>query len=256
MEAARHLQSALSSQSIPTPSLAWLQDLAVTRPHPPPPLASLLATARTRLLAADLTTPDLLDPQYASQHCLPPNLQQSGVATREAKLRRDVVVQVLDMEDLTRSRWEQVEEMEAIARGEGTRGREVVRLPTTTAAAAADGGGDGEGDENQAAGGGQDRQQQQRQEGGKNATHKLVVQDCRGQKVYAIELKRVERIAVGRTFIGEKLLLKAGTTVARGVVMLEPGQCVVLGGKVEAWHRAWAEGRLARLREAVGAKAR
>jgi RecQ-mediated genome instability protein 1 len=158
-----------------------------------------------------------------------------------------VVVQVLDLEDVSRSRWEQVEELEAIQRGEGTRGREVIRLPV----AVEDGeeSGEGEGEQQQ-----EQRQQRQGQSaGGKNSTHKLVVQDCKGQKAYALELKRVDRIAVGKTSIGEKILLKAGTTVARGVLMLEPGQCVVLGGKVEAWHRAWVDGRLARLKEAAAA---
>ena len=74
--------------------------------------------------------------------------------------------------------------------------------------------------------------------------------------MHAIELRRVERIAVGKTVIGEKILLRVGTVVARGVVLLEPAQCVLLGGKVEAWHRAWVDGRLARLREAVGAGGR
>ncbi|KAK4111577.1 hypothetical protein N656DRAFT_755022 [Canariomyces notabilis] len=233
METARHLQTSLSSQSIPTPSLQWLSDLVSSRSQrttaPPPPLASLLATARARLLAADLTTPGLLDAGYASAHALPEGLQLSGVTRRESRLPHDVVVQVLDLEDVSRSRWEQVEELEAIQRGEGTRGREVIRLP-------------------------EQRQQRQGQSaGGKNSTHKLVVQDCKGQKAYALELKRVDRIAVGKTSIGEKILLKAGTTVARGVLMLEPGQCVVLGGKVEAWHRAWVDGRLARLKEAAAA---
>lgn len=186
---------------------------------------------------------------------------------------RDVVVQVLDIEDVNRSKWEAVEELEALGRGEGTRGREVVRLPL---GGDDDGGeeGVGEGTQQLLLGGGQNQGGQQAGGGGqggragsgaaaaaggggsKNSTHKLVVQDCKGQKVHAIELKRVERLVVGKTMIGEKILLKAGTIVARGVVLLDPAQCVVLGGKVEAWHRAWVEGRLARLREAVGAERR
>ena len=127
-----------------------------------------------------------------------------------------------------------------------------MRLPVSAGSGDAEGeeqpdGAQGQGGGVQPGGGVQD-------EGSRNSTHKLVVQDCAGQTVHAIELKRVERIAVGRTVIGEKILLRAGTVVARGVVLLEPAQCVLLGGKVEAWHRAWVDGRLARLREAVGAR--
>ena len=48
-------------------------------------------------------------------------------------------------------------------------------------------------------------------------------------------------------FIGCKLLLKPGTLVRRGIVMLNPDSCVVLGGKVEAWDRKWKAGRKDRL---------
>ncbi|KAL2135149.1 hypothetical protein VTI74DRAFT_9580 [Chaetomium olivicolor] len=280
MDIAHQLQVSLAPTSTPLPSIPWLRNLVSSR-TPPPPLASLLATARARLLASDLTTPGLLDTQYAAAHCLPPDLPQTHANTRETRLARDVVVQVLDIEDVSRSRWEQVEELEGIARGEGTRGREVVRLPTTTTTAAAasgvvvDGDYDEEGGlvvdageeatqvlQTQGGGGGgaaAGGQQQGQGSGGSsrnNSTHKLAVQDCKGQKVHAIELRRVERLAVGKTFIGEKILLRAGTVVARGVVLLDPAQCVVLGGKVEAWHRAWVDGRLARLKEAVEAERR
>lgn len=251
MDIPTQLLTSLSSTTYPRPSLPWLRALCSAR-TPPPPLASLLATARARLLAADLTAPGLLDAEYVAAHSLPPDLAASAETTREARLGRQVVVQVLDIEDISRSRWEAVEEMEALARGEGTRGREVVRLPTAAAGGDEDDGvGDAEGEGTQGQGQGQ---QQQGGGSGKNSTHKLVVQDCKGQKVHAIELKRVERLAVGKTLIGEKILLRAGTVVARGVVLLDPAQCVVLGGKVDAWHRAWVEGRLARLKEAVAAE--
>ncbi|KAH6847337.1 hypothetical protein B0I37DRAFT_445604 [Chaetomium sp. MPI-CAGE-AT-0009] len=261
MDIPTQLQTSLSTTTTPLPSLPWLQTLCTPRTPttPLPPLASLLATARTRLLASDLTTPGLLDTQWAAAHALPPQLAATHAATRESRLAADVVVQVLDVEDVSRSRWEQAEALEALARGEGTRGREVVRLPTAVAGGGGGGGG-GEG-EGVGEGGETEGAQGAGREGaaggsGKNSTHKLVVQDCKGQKVTAIELKRVERLAVGKTFIGEKILLRAGTVVARGVVLLDPAQCVVLGGKVEAWHRAWVDGRLARLKEAVGAERR
>lgn len=137
-------------------------------------------------------------------------------------------MQVLDVENLALSRWEQIEEMEAIARGEATRGREVVHVTE-------------EGDD----------QAPSVRAAGKNATHRLVLQDSTGAKIYALELRRMDGIGVGKTQIGEKMLLKTGTVVARGTVLLEPTTCVLLGGRVEAWQRAWVEGRLTRLREAV-----
>lgn len=207
----------------------------------------------------------------------------SSTDVAERVLSSDIHVQVLDIENLSRSRWEQVEELEALERGEGTRGREIIRLPNGAAAGDAD---DedaldlGEG-ESQAPNGGQASSRvnsgaRGAAEGvgtsaptagagagnansgtasaaaGRNATHRLVLQDCKGQSVYAMELKRIDQIGVGVTAIGEKFMLRSGTVVARGTVLLEPGNCVVLGGRIEAWQKPWVEGRLKRLREAVG----
>ncbi|KAL7619675.1 hypothetical protein AAE478_010216 [Parahypoxylon ruwenzoriense] len=244
------IRATLQTQGFPTPSLTWIQSALPNR-NPLPPLPALVATVKTRLLAADLTIPGLLE---SPAPAFPSNLSDPEV--RETKLARDVYVQVLDIDNLSKSKWEQVEELEAIARGEQTRGREIIRLPAgtndedededgaparsnangaTTAAAAAAAKSKG---------------------AGANATHRLVLQDCKGQKVHGLELKRIDRIGVGTLNIGEKMVLRRGAAVARGVVLLEPATCAVLGGKVEAWQRAWLDGRLARLREAVGADAR
>ncbi|KAL8404847.1 hypothetical protein RB594_009651 [Gaeumannomyces avenae] len=262
---AAQIRASLVAQSLPPPSHAWLQNLLSSRPRPLPPLPSLTATAKARLLAADLTAPGLLDP--AGTAPFPPVTSGGGgggggggsaVVAQEVRLPRDVACQVLDVENLSRSRWDQVEELEAVARGELTRGRQVVRVRD------ADADDDEDEDGGHAAatpaaaparpGGAPPPQQQQQQPSpaDRNATHRLVLQDCRGQKLFGLELRRVERIGVGRTNIGEKLLLRAGTVVARGTVLLEPDRCVVLGGKVEAWQKAWVDGRLARLKEAAG----
>ena len=249
-DVAAQLQSVLRTQSIPVPSLAWLRAVVIPTRTPPPPLASLIATARARLLAADVTAPGLLDAAYAAAHALPESNTINNPAVDTARLGRDVVVQVLDVENLSRSRWEQVEELEAIERGEQTRGREVIRLP----AAGTDGVGDdddGDDDANARGGPGGIAAAAAAAAAARNATHKLVLQDCKGQKVCAVELKRVERIAVGQTQIGEKILLREDTKIARGVLLLEPANCHILGGRVEVWHKAWTEGRLARLREAA-----
>ncbi|TLS23761.1 uncharacterized protein PpBr36_06407 [Pyricularia pennisetigena] len=263
-EAALQIRASLISQSLPPPSQTWLSNLLSTRPKPLPPLPSLTATAKARLLAADLTSPGLLD--RAGTSPFPPSA--ADPETRETCLTRDVVVQVLDVENLSRSRWEQVEELEAVARGELTKGRQIIRLRED--GAEEDGEGVGDVPPEEGARRQQQQQQQQQQAGGgaaarataggpavsdKNATHKLVVQDCAGNKFFALEVRRVERLGIGKTNIGEKMLIRAGTVVARGTVLLEPEKCVVLGGRVEAWHKAWLDGRLARLKEAAGASA-
>ncbi|KAI1372203.1 hypothetical protein F4677DRAFT_433306 [Hypoxylon crocopeplum] len=241
------IRASLQSQGFPTPSLVWIQSAMPNR-IPLPPLPALVATIKTRLLAADLTTPGLLE---SPAPAFPPNLSNPEV--KETKLTRDIPVQVLDIDNLTKSKWEQVEELEAIARGEQTRGREIIRLPTgnenededgvaSEAASSAAAGRNNANNANAAA--------------SKSATHRLVLQDCKGQKVHGLELKRIDRVGVGTLNIGEKIVLRRGATVARGVILLEPATCAVLGGKVEAWQKAWVDGRLARLREAAGADAR
>ncbi|KAM7187430.1 putative mediated genome instability protein rmi1 protein [Rhypophila sp. PSN 637] len=276
METALQIQNALRSHSVPVPSQSWLLSLVQAQSQaqqaqqgqPTTTLGALIMTARTRILACDLTTPNLLDSAYLSEHIFPIQITSPAATNiNEIRLNRDVVVQILDIENLSRSRWDQVEELESIERGEQTRGRQVIRLPTTN---------NDEDDDNEAPdlGDTSDTQQlnTQRTAGGtegaiqavarererqaKNATHKLVLQDAKGKKMFGLELKRIDRIMVGTTCIGEKLLLKSGMVVARGVLLLEPGNCQVLGGKVEAWHKEWTEGRLARLREAVGADVR
>ncbi|CRK35230.1 hypothetical protein VD0004_g8993 [Verticillium dahliae] len=246
MDLALQLRLALQAAHYPTPTTPWLTALLGTR-HPPPPLPSLVATAKARLLAADLTTPALLDPAHAA--AFPPDL--AAPTTPARTLAADIHVQVADVENLSRSRWEQVEALEALERGEGTRGREIIRLPTDDAADGHD------------LGDTATTQQPQQLPSTRpsaaaapaNATHRLVLQDCRGQNVYALELTRIERIGVGVTAIGEKMLIRSGTRVARGTLLLTPENCVVLGGKIEAWQRPWVEGRLTRLREAVGSDA-
>jgi RecQ-mediated genome instability protein 1 len=106
--------------------------------------------------------------------------------------------------------------------------------------------------------------------------HKLLIQDSRGTKVPAFELEKTPKIGIppsagatlpaslrnqgappgnGMTaaaddpgmFIGCKLLLRSGTVIRRGMVMLTPDNCVVLGGKVEAWDKMWKEERKQKL---------
>ncbi|KAI1137712.1 hypothetical protein F5Y05DRAFT_385979 [Hypoxylon sp. FL0543] len=244
------IRASLTSQGLPTPSLAWIQSAMPNR-NPLPPLPALVATIKTRLLAADLTNPALLELPAPS---FPPNLGSPEV--QESRLTRDIPVQVLDIDNLSKSKWQQVEELESIARGEQTRGREIIRLPTSNQGEEDD----GSVSENTPAATGRNAAANANTANGaatsSSGTHRLVLQDCRGQKIHGLELRRIERIGIGTLNIGEKMMLKSGTKVARGVVLLEPATCVILGGKVEAWQKAWVDGRLTRLKEAVGADAR
>lgn len=131
---------------------------------------------------------------------------------------------------MSRSRWEQIEAIEAVERGEKTRGREIVRdVPAE----------EGENGERGAGA-------QAWKTGG---PHKLVLQDWRGQRVFGMELGAVPRVELGMC-VGSKIVLR-GAVVARGVVLLEPGTAVVLGGKIEELHEVWVRDRKKILKEAM-----
>ncbi|PNP56533.1 hypothetical protein THARTR1_03229 [Trichoderma harzianum] len=240
MDLIPQLRRAILAQSLPPPSQTLLTTL--TSRSPPPPIPSLLATAKARLLASDLTNTSgtVVD---SSMPVFPPNVDSATV--QESTIPQNTHVQVLDIENLSLSRWEQVEELEAIERGERTRGRQVIRVTDEENGEADGSSSAGQTQASRAAGG-------TAASGGANAVHRLVLQDGRGKKVFAVELKRISGIGIGKTHIGEKILLRAGAVVARGTVLLTPETCTLLGGKIDAWHEAWMEGRLARLRESVG----
>ncbi|KAH0529734.1 hypothetical protein TsFJ059_004442 [Trichoderma semiorbis] len=241
MDLIPQLRRAILAQSLPPPSQTLLTTL--TSRSPPPPIPSLLATAKARLLASDLTNTSgtIVDP---SMPVFPSNIDSATV--QESTISQNTHVQVLDIENLSLSRWEQVEELEAIERGERTRGRQVIRVTEEE-------NGETDGSSSSAGQTQASRAGNATASGGANAVHRLVLQDGRGKKVFAVELKRISGIGIGKTHIGEKILLRAGAVVARGTVLLTPENCTLLGGKIEAWHEAWMEGRLVRLRESVGA---
>lgn len=240
MDLESQIRAALQSCHLPVPSPQFLQTLITSR-TPPLPLPSLLATAKARLLASDLVSSTVFDPALTS---LP--LSIDNPQTELARLPRDVHVQVLDVEDLTVSRWEQVLQLEAVARGERTRGREVVRVTIDD---------DDEKARDEDGGGAFARTSREGLGGNTASCHRLVLQDCKGKKIFGLEIKRIDRVGVGVTSIGEKLLLRSGTMVARGVVLLQPETCEILGGRLETWHKAWVDRQLARLKEAMGSHA-
>jgi RecQ-mediated genome instability protein 1 len=233
------LSAALTQSGLPTPSPSFLTPILTSASNSQRqlPLSSLSATARLRLLSADISTLAILSPTNGS---LPQNI--TDVRVKEKVLAQDIPVQVIDIEDIGRSKWDQIQELEAERKGEKVKGREVIRvLPT------------------------------QDNENGSTAStqaistpvtanaviwskgpFKVLLQDMKGQKVYGFELKRVEKLGYPPGMnIGCKVMLKKGCKVARGMVLLEPACVVVLGGKIEALDKAWREGREDRLREAV-----
>lgn len=201
------------------PTDAWLQTfLSTIRSNTP--LPALKQTALFRLLATDITTTlsqplDLLFPRDIL----------TG-SSQSRYLSGPVVVQVLDITDIGHSAWSQVESIEAAERGETTKGREVVRVVPE----------------------GEDSESQQPARAAANQSKgpfKLLLQDARGVKVYALDLNGVREIGTHMA-MGTKLVVR-NSDVRRGVVMLEPGNVQVLGGKIEGLDRAWREGRKERL---------
>lgn len=233
---ASQLSAAITAQSLPSPSVSFLTTVLSNASRLPPDraLVALTATAKHRLISSDLTTPSLLLPSTPS---LPSQL--SDVRIAERLLPNDVFVQVLDVEDLSRSLWEQVEALEAERKGETTKGREIIRV-----VASAPDDDIGSTSATQHIG----TQPSQTNKG----PYKVLLQDWKGSQIYGFELRRIEKIGYPpHMSIGCKVLLKKGAKVARGVVLLDPSSAVVFGGKVEALDKAWTTGREKRLRDRV-----
>lgn len=244
MTTINELTQSLLSQNLPPPHPSFLNPILTPNSASQrlPPLAALTATAKIRLLNSDLTAPNILDQTKAAAY--PPSI--CDVRTIERKLATDVVVQVLDVEDIGRSKWEQIESLEMERKGEFSKGRKVVRV------APADG--DGEAPSTAAT---QAPDVNLLPKFVSSGPFKLLLEDFKGQRIYGFELKRVDKIGMpgggnGAMSIGCKVLLKKGAKVARGMVLLEPASTVVLGGKIEEKDKAWREGREKNLREAVG----
>ncbi|KAI9816498.1 MAG: hypothetical protein M1827_001630 [Pycnora praestabilis] len=201
------------------PSPTWLQSFLSTQ-RLTTPLPALTQSALFRLLASDITT-TLSTTTTTPSTCFPTDIHNAEI--KERRLAGPIAVQVLDVEDIGKSRWEQVEAIEASERGEGTKGREIIRVVLSDA-----------------------------QNGSEEplihsaGPHKLLLQDAKGARVYGIEVKGVRGVGVGMS-IGSKMVL-TDVLVARGVVLLDQEKASCLGGKIEGLHRAWKEGRKEQLR--------
>lgn len=204
------------------PTAAWMQNfLSTTRPNTP--LPALKQTVGFRLLATDITTST--DPPATS--LFPSDILRATIQSRI--VTGPVVCQILDIEDIGNSRWSQVEAIEAKERGETTKGREIVRVveqenddPSASVAPIHNRG-----------------------------PFKLLLQDAKGTKVYALDLRGIEGLNTSM-MMGVKLLLR-NVDVRRAVVMLEPGKVQILGGKLEALDKAWKDGCKERLINAAKA---
>lgn len=202
---------------------AWI-DSFVSSTRQGTPIAALQKTALFRILASDLTASIKPTPT----NTLPPNALNPTV--KELRVPDGIPVQVLDIQDIGRSAWSQVEAIEAQERGETTKGREVIRVvPGEEADPARDG---------------------TAPIIKSNGPHKLLLQDAKGTKIYAFEITDVDGVDLNLG-IGAKLILK-NMTIARGVVLLDPNSTQLLGGKVDVWDKAWRAARKDSLKAKVG----
>jgi RecQ-mediated genome instability protein 1 len=280
------VSSALQSRHHISVDPEWLNTFLTSRGPHPPPLPALISTAHFRILASDITTSIATTTtttttaetgsEASSSSCTFPE-DAADVAVRDRRLQGHVIVQVLDVHDVGSSKFSQIEAIERVERGEEIRGREVIRSVAvdednsnpTASSSSSTGTGTGTGTSKLTSG-----------------PHRLVVQDAKGTRMVALEVEKVPRVGVSVSagaklpasvvrqsggggggggggantsnsgtvvaddpgmFIGCKLLLRPGTVIRRGMVILTPDKCVVMGGKVEAWDRKWKEGRKGRL---------
>ncbi|KAF2433870.1 RecQ mediated genome instability protein-like protein Rmi1 [Tothia fuscella] len=207
---ASEILSHLQSKGL-NPNPTWVTNFLSSQ-RPSVPLQALKQTAQIRLTHADITT----SLQRSSKSVFPADIHNASV--RERKVVGPIVVQVLDIEDIGRSKWSQLEALEAEERGETTKGREIIRVVPGEATES----------DNQAP-------------VQSNGPHKLTLQDAQGTSVYGMEIVNVEGVGMSMN-IGSKLVLK-DVVVARGVLLLEPRCVVVLGGKIEELHKVWKEKR-------------
>lgn len=157
-------------------------------------------------------------------------------------------VQVLDVEDIGRSKWDQLESLEAEKRGETMKGREIIRtvvpassfedeqesVPTTNSVAESN----------------QPQNQNKTAEKQGKGPFKLIVEDWKGTKTWALELKKMEKIGMPPSMnIGCKLWLRKGCKVARGVLLMEPTTVSIIGGKIDIRDKVWNHEREKVLRD-------
>lgn len=257
---ASQLKSELFSRYSLVPSEQWLSDFLSSSRNPSHPLPSLTSTAHFRLLSTDFTT--ALSRQQGQ--IFPSTI--SDVHTKELVLQTDIPVQVLDIQDMSTSKWAQIEAIERVERGEEIRGREVIRnVPGVNDDDGSNGGEHGRGSSSRPSAASSSNVSSDSRKGS-TGPHKLLFQDAAGSKAWAFEMLRIERITIVNSNppmlgaaaaqnpvegmqIGCKFVLKKGTKVRRGLIMMTPASTTVMGGRVEIWDKKWRDGRKARLKQ-------
>ena len=206
------------------PTAHWLQEF-IQSIRPATPLPALKKTAEFRLLGSDITSS--LQTSYSSS--FPAGISNPDV--KELRIPGPIPVQLIEIEDIGRSRWSQVEAIEMDEKGETRKGHEVIRVVP---------------DEEDNS----DPNPPTNQASSPAGPHKLLVQDARGNKAYAFELQTVPGIGVEMA-IGSKLVLK-DFVVARGVILLTRTGTEILGGRIDAWDKQWRQQRKAVLKQKAG----
>ena len=222
------ISDAIVQTGYPRPSQQWLISLVSARVVPP--LPALIQTARIKLSKLDLLTPGLFDASALSY--LP--AQVTDPSKKEMIIQGPVVLQVLEVYDIGKSKWEQIEAIEAIERGEKTKGREIIRdIPEPN-----DEGGDafGEAMRNQKSSG----------------PHKLLLQDWKGQSLYGMEVSPVPKVGITMS-IGCKIVVR-NLVLARGVAMLDAGNTTVVGGEIRELNERWGRERKKMLKDGMPKK--
>lgn len=199
------------------PKQAWVTNFLSTQ-RANVPLQALQSSAMFRMIHGDITT----SIQASTSNTFPADILNASI--KERMLQGPIPVQIMDMDDMSQSKWTQAEALEAIERGETTRGREIIRVVAS------------------------ENDSDQTQSPSTHGPHKLTLQDANGTQVFAFELSPIPGINLSKLVIGSKLVLR-DVKVARSVVTLEVRSCTVSGGKLDQLHQAWIAGRKENLRE-------
>ncbi|KAK6521314.1 hypothetical protein TWF506_001538 [Arthrobotrys conoides] len=212
----------LSTKSI-LPSQTWLASFLSTQ-KPNLPFQSLMQTALFRLLASEITT----SVQPTPENAFPAAIHDIKIPS--SRLKGPVVVQIVDIEDVGHSKLSQLDALESAERGEKMKGKEVIRVVP-----------------------GEDENNDPDNLGltGAGGPHKLLLEDANGTRAYAFEFKQINGVGIGMN-IGSKMIIR-DCKVVRGVLMLQPGNTTLVGGKVEELHKNWREERKGRLKAEIEA---
>ncbi|RVD88348.1 uncharacterized protein DFL_002537 [Arthrobotrys flagrans] len=212
----------VSTKSI-LPSQTWLASFLSTQ-KPNLPFQSLTQTALFRLLASEIT----ISVQPTPENTFPSTIHDVKIPS--SRLKGPVVAQIVDIEDIGHSKLSQLDALESSERGEKMKGKEVIRVVP---------------------GENEDGDPDNLGLTGVGGPHKLLLEDANGTRVYAFEFKPISGVGIGMN-IGSKVVIR-DAKVVRGVLMLQPGNTTLVGGKVEELHKNWREERKGRLQAEIEA---